>query len=90
MMKGAVMGSLTISGLDERLVASLREQALRHGRSVEEEAREILREGVQVASPPGEQESFGAAIRALVARHGPVDLDLPPRERLGEPPDMPA
>jgi plasmid stability protein len=84
------MGSLTISGLDERLVASLREQALRHGRSVEEEARQILEAGLAEAAGNPAPRSVGDAIHALFAPLGGVDLVIPPREPVRDPPDFKA
>ncbi len=39
------MASITIRDLDERFKARLRVQAAHHGRSMEEEARDILRTG---------------------------------------------
>lgn len=40
------MASLTIRGLDDRLKSLLRMEAARHGRSMEEEVRQILRNAV--------------------------------------------
>ena len=41
------MATLTIRNLDERTKAQLRVQAARHGRSMEEEARTILRTAIE-------------------------------------------
>jgi phosphopantothenoylcysteine decarboxylase/phosphopantothenate--cysteine ligase len=46
------MASLTIRKLDEAIKAELRLRAARHGRSVEDEVRVILREASQGAPPP--------------------------------------
>ena len=43
---GTTVASLTIRNLDDATKAQLRLQAARHGRSMEEEARTILREAV--------------------------------------------
>jgi plasmid stability protein len=50
---------------------------------MEEEAREILRHVVGEAKP---SHDLAAAIRARVAPLGGVDLDLPQREAMREPP----
>jgi phosphopantothenoylcysteine decarboxylase / phosphopantothenate---cysteine ligase len=47
------MASLTVRKLDEALKAELRLRAARHGRSVEDEVRVILREAAQARSPTG-------------------------------------
>jgi plasmid stability protein len=82
-----VMGSLTIRNLDDALKASLRLRAARHGRSMEEEARIILR-GALAQEPPRPGESLGAMMRGVVEAFGAVDLDLPPREPARDPPDL--
>jgi len=82
------MGSLTISGLDEQLVASLREQALRHGRSVEEEARAILRGAVAGSDASRPEESVADTFRRIRAEYGPIPIEPPPREKWREPPDF--
>lgn len=83
------MGNLTIPDLDETLAASLRERASVHGRTVEEEARAILRDFLAPVSMPDDAEiSFGEAMRRAVAEFGPIDIDLPPRERIEDPPDL--
>lgn len=46
------MASLTIRNLDDQLKTLLRHQAVRHGCSMEQEARDILRQAVQ-AQPTG-------------------------------------
>ena len=46
------MASLTIRNLDDQLKTLLRLQAVRHGCSMEQEARDILRRAVQ-AQPAG-------------------------------------
>jgi len=82
------MATMTIRNLDDDVKARLRMRAARHGRSMEEEARSILR----AALTTGEQASTGAAlvraIRARAARLGGIDLELPEREAMREPPDF--
>lgn len=75
---------MTIRNLDDDLKALLRIRAARHGRSMEEEVRSILRT-VLKAEPMSENELV-ADIRALVEAHGGVELKLPPRSPMREPP----
>lgn len=77
------MASITIRNLDDAIKHQLRVRAAEHGRSMEEEAREILREVTGAARPP---RNLAAAIRARVAPLGGVELDIPPREAMREPP----
>lgn len=77
------MASITIRNLDDDVKRRLRIRAAGHGRSMEEEAREILRE---VVGEERRSQNLAAAIRARVAPLGGVDLDLPPREPMRDPP----
>ena len=77
------MASITIRNLDDNLKRRLRIRAAEHGRSMEEEAREIIRQGV--GSPVG-PENLGEVIQRRFAALGGVDLPLPPREPMPEPP----
>lgn len=77
------MASITIRNLDDGLKRRLRIRAAEHGRSMEEEAREILRNVVGDVTPPTD---LAAAIRARVVGFGGADLDLPPREPMRDPP----
>lgn len=79
------MASITIRRLDEALKARLRVRAAHHGRSMEEEAREILRNGLQ-ADGPRKELDLGSAIRRHFAHVGGVDLVLPRREAVRRPP----
>jgi antitoxin FitA len=78
-----LMASITIRNLDDNLKRRLRIRAAEHGRSMEEEAREILRVVVGRPAPPA---NMAAAIRARVAAFGGADLTLPPRDPMREPP----
>ncbi|MFO1128366.1 MAG: plasmid stabilization protein [Rhodospirillales bacterium] len=77
------MASITIRNLDEALKRRLRIRAAEHGRSMEEEARDILRKEVGEPAPPA---NIAAAIRARVASLGGVEFELPRREPMREPP----
>lgn len=80
------MTSITIRNLDESLKRRLRVQAASHGRSMEDEARDILRTALnQEPAPPA---NLAAAIRARFAPLGGVDLPEAPREPMREPPDF--
>jgi antitoxin FitA len=77
------MASITIRNLDDDLKRRLRIRAAEHGRSMEEEVREILRHVVGEAKPTHD---LAAAIRARVEHFGGGDLDVPQREMMREPP----
>ena len=76
------MASITVDNIDDGLKQRLRVRAAGHGRSMEEEAREILREVVDNGLPP---DDLAAAIRKRAAALGGVDLDIPERESMREP-----
>lgn len=77
------MASITIRNLDDHVKTRLRVQAADNGRSMEEEARLILRKAVE---PKTSHRNLARSIRARVAHIGGVDLELPPREPGREPP----
>lgn len=78
------MASLTIRKLDDPLKARLRVQAAVHGRSMEEEARDILRSAL--SRGPEQPGDLAAAIRARFAPLGGVELTLAPRDAMRPPP----
>jgi plasmid stability protein len=80
------MATLTIRQLDERTKTRLRVRAAHHGRSMEEEAREILRSAL--AAPAPAKGNLAEIIRRRFAPFGGVELELPPREPAREPPDF--
>lgn len=80
------MASITIRNLDNTLKQRLRIQAARHGHSMEEEARSILR--TALTTPDRAPENLAERIRQRFAAVGGVDLDIPPREPLRAPPDF--
>lgn len=79
---------MTIRNLDDDLKAQLRVRAAQHGRSMEEEARCVLREALTAKPAVGNGAALVADIRALVEPFGGIELDLPPREPVREPPDF--
>lgn len=78
--------TLTIRRLAPEVKDRLRQRAARHGRSMEAEAREILKQVLAARPETGEQ--LYAAIRRRFAPLGGVELDLPPREPSRPPPDF--
>ena len=80
------MASITIRKLDDKVKARLRIRAAEHRRSMEEEARIILREAV-MPGPPSPRD-LAAFTRECFAPFGGVELELPPRGPMREPPDF--
>jgi antitoxin FitA len=80
------MATLTIRQLDEKTKARLRVRAARHGRSMEQEAREILRSALATVRPA--KADLAAAIRERFAAFGGIELELPHRDSLREPPEF--
>lgn len=77
------MASMTIRDIDEKLKAKLRIQAARHGRSMEDEARDILRTALSTES--SRTKGLVEAIRARIEPLGGVELETAPREAIREP-----
>lgn len=83
------MGSIVVRNLDDDLKARLRIQAARHGRSMEAEAREILRKGIDHGDrEPAKEQTVGEVIDELFGPEHGFDLEpyLPKREMGREPP----
>ncbi len=78
------MASITIRNLDDDVKTRLRVRAADNGRSMEEEARSILRDAVGREDVP--EKGLGTAIHELFKPLGGVELELPPREPMREPP----
>ena len=72
------MATLTIRQLDEKTKNKLRVRAAQHGRSMAEEAREILRSALRTS--PAARENLEKAIRERFAPLGGVVLELPRRD----------
>ena len=70
------MASITIRNLDDSLKQRLRVRAAENGRSMEEEARDILRRTVGETPPP---KDLGCAIHSRFSALGGVEFDLPER-----------
>jgi plasmid stability protein len=80
------MASITIRKLGDDVKSRLRVRAAIHGRSMEEEAREILKQAVA-----GETMS-GANLAQRIRRHidplGGVELVIAPRQLIRRPPNL--
>lgn len=77
------MGTLTIRNLEDPLKRLLRLRAAERNRSMEEEARQILRAALQERAAP--DQDLGSRIRARFAGMGDVQLAIPEREPVREP-----
>ena len=78
------MASMTIRNLDDGLKSRLRMQAAQNNRSMEEEARDILRTALAVST--AKPQNLAEAIRSRVEAFGGVELELPAREPVRSPP----
>ncbi|MBB4192221.1 MULTISPECIES: FitA-like ribbon-helix-helix domain-containing protein [Rhizobium] len=82
------MASMTIRNLDEGLKQRLRVRAATHGRSMEDEARDILRTALATTEPAAR--NLAEIIRARLQPVGGVELEIPPREPIRDAPDFDA
>jgi plasmid stability protein len=80
------MASLTIRRLNEGLKSRLRLRAAHHGRSMEEEAREILKK--DLTRQPVTVRNLAEAIRSRLAPLGGVELPVQKRELIRRPPKL--
>jgi antitoxin FitA len=62
------MGQLVVRHLEDEVKERLKRRAARHGRSMEEEARDILRNALKHEGAPHAQ--LGSRIAARFAHHG--------------------
>ena len=80
------MASITIRNLDNDVKTRLRVRAAEHHRSMEEEARIILRDAVNgTRDAPRDLAKF---TRDCFASLGGVELEVPSRGPMREPPDI--
>jgi plasmid stability protein len=66
------MATIMIRNLDETTKTNLRLQAARHGHSMEEEARQLLRKAVNPAAP---SEGLGTRLQRRFGSLGGVELE---------------
>jgi len=74
------MATLTIRQLDEKTKSRLRVRAAHHGRSMEQEAREILRSALTASSPV--KENLAETIQRRFAAFGGLEFELPRRDAI--------
>jgi antitoxin FitA len=81
------MASITIRKLDDAVKVKLRIRAAQHGRSMEEEAREIINKAVAKPESTDAENPF-LSIRKLMAEAGIKGVNLPeiPRSPMRKPP----
>lgn len=77
------MASITIRNLEDPLKIKLRIRAAQHGRSMEDEARQILRTALTEERQPSAD--LGRTIRRRFAPIGGIELPPTEREPLREP-----
>lgn len=82
------MGTLTIRNLEDPLKSRLRMRAAARNRSMEEEARQILRTALQ--EPLAQTVDLGTRIRARFAALGDVQLSIESRQVVRDPPVLDA
>jgi len=80
------MATLTIRNLDDPLKSRLRLRAAARNRSMEEEARQILRAALMEPSAP--EPDLGTRIRARFAGLGDIRLPIDAREPVRPPPAL--
>ncbi len=79
------MASITVRNLEDGVKRRLRIRAAENGRSMEEEARDILRTALY-RQPPPRGANLASIIRARFAPLGGVTLDTLPRSPTRKPP----
>ena len=82
--RNLAMATLTIRDLDEAVKRNLRIRAASRNRSMEEEARQILR--AALLEPPPATEDLASRIRSRFVGLGDVSLSVPAREPVRTPP----
>jgi plasmid stability protein len=80
------MATLTIRQLDEKTKTRLRVRAAHHGRSMEEEAREILRSALTASTPV--KRNLAEAIHRRFAIFGEIELESPRRDGMRPAPEF--
>lgn len=86
------MATVTVRHLDEATKKALQHRAVRHGVSMEQEIRMILKSAVlhqrhAAATDEEPGRNWYDSVRDLVENHGGFDVELPPRNQMmREPP----
>lgn len=79
------MANLTVRNVEEDTKQRLRLRAARHGRSMEEEVRTVLREAATTTDNRTRLTNLYDDIRELVVPHGGFDIPVPERQRAARP-----
>ena len=80
------MSNIILQNFDDELKNLLQKRADRYGRSLEEEAKEILR--AVLKETPLQPQNLATAIAQRFADFGDFELPTVPREALREPPNF--
>ena len=80
------MTNITIPDIDDDLRQRLKQRAAQHGRSIQAEARDILRDALSTEPSVAVPGNIAEAIRAIVEPLGGIDLEPFPRQPVREPP----
>jgi plasmid stability protein len=80
------LASITIRNLDDKLKQRLEARAAGRGQSMEEEARDILTEALQKSVSISASTNLYEAIRQIVEPLGGIEIDIPSRRSIREPP----
>ena len=80
------MATLTIRNVDPELREQLRVRAARHGRSMEAELRQILKEALGVEKPYPEPNLAEAIRRRFLPLGGADEIEPHPSVPVGQPP----
>jgi plasmid stability protein len=76
------MASILIRNIEDSVKEKLRLRAAEHGRSMEEEVREMIR--LAVKDEPQSSKGLGTRLHKRFAQLGGVELETPPRGSLME------
>ena len=79
------MATLTIRNIEPSIKERLRVRAAQNGRSMEAELRAIVTDAIEAPTRPPEMNLYDR-IRARFEPLGGVELELPPRGAMREPP----
>ncbi len=80
------MASITIRNIEDEIKTRLRVRAAHHGRSMEDEAREILRTSLVHEQQP--ETHIVESIRKKFSPLKDIEIEIQPREPAREPPDF--
>lgn len=80
------MATMTIRNIDDSLKSRLRIRAATHGRSMEDEARDILRSALSTEVP--RPRNLAQAIRERIEPLGGIELPAIAREPIRDPADF--